>query len=57
MHLLIPYIQLPHHPDPVFKEFTYGDVGQRARQLKKMAPGTYIFFHTSTHGKKYIGTN
>jgi hypothetical protein len=54
MHLLIPYVQLPHHPDPLFNEFTYGDIGRRARQLKKLTPGTYVFFHTSKYGKKYI---
>ena len=54
MHLLIPYVQLPDHADPLFNEFTYGDIGQRARQLKKLKTGTYVFFHTSKHGKKYI---
>lgn len=53
MHLLIPYVQLSH-PDPLFCEFTYGDVGQRARHLKKLRPGTFVFFHTSKHGKKLI---
>lgn len=54
MHLLIPYVQLPDHADPLFNEFTYGDIGQRARQLKKLKTGTYVFFHTSKHGKKFI---
>ena len=53
MHLLIPYVQLTH-PDPLFNEFTYGDIEQRARHLKKLKPGTYVFFHTSKHGKKLI---
>jgi hypothetical protein len=54
MHLLIPYIRLSHS-DPAFGEFTYGDIGQRARKLKKdVNRGDYIFFHTSRHGKKYI---
>lgn len=54
MHLLIPYVQLSY-PDPAFSEFTYGDVSQRARKLKSdLNKGDYIFFHTSTHGKKYI---
>jgi hypothetical protein len=54
MHLLIPYIRLDP-PDPYFDEFTYGDVGQRARKLKTdLNKGDYIFFHTSRHGKKYI---
>jgi hypothetical protein len=54
MHLLIPYIELPDHADPLFNEFTYGDVGQRARQLKQLEAGTYVFFHTSKYGKKHI---
>lgn len=54
MHLLIPYVHLPNHEDPFFSEFTYGDVGWRARQLKELKPGTYVFFHTSKHGKKFI---
>jgi hypothetical protein len=54
MHLLVPYVELPDHAAPLFYEFTYGDVGQRARQLKKLLTGTYVFFHTSKHGKKYI---
>jgi Holliday junction resolvase-like predicted endonuclease len=54
MHLLIPYVQLAEHADPFFNEFTYGDVRQRARRLKKLKKGTYVFFHTSRHGKKYI---
>jgi hypothetical protein len=54
MHLLIPYVQLPDHDDPLFDEFTYGDVDQRARQLKKLMPSRYVFFHTSKHGRKYI---
>jgi Endonuclease NucS len=54
MHLLIPYIQLSHHEDPLFTEFTYGDVGQRARQLKELKPGTFVFFHTSKQSKKVI---
>lgn len=54
MHLLIPYVQLPHK-DPDFEEFTYGDNGQRARKLKAdLAKGDYVFFHTSHGGKKYI---
>lgn len=54
MHLLIPYVQL-RHPDPKLDEFTYGDVGQRARKLKScLSKGDYVFFHTSKNGKKYI---
>jgi len=55
MHLLIPYVKLLHHKDPDFDEFTYGDVGQRARKLKSdLIKGDYVFFHTSKGGKKYI---
>ena len=55
MNLLIPYVHLYDHPDPLFKEFTYGDVGTRARKLKKdLKKGDYVFFHTSIGGRKYI---
>jgi len=55
MNLLIPYVHLYSHPDPLFDEFTYGDVGTRARKLKNdLNKGDYVFFHTSTGGKKYI---
>ena len=55
MNLLIPYVHLYDHPDPLFKEFTYGDEGRRARKLKKdLKKGNYVFFHTSISGRKYI---
>ena len=55
MNLLIPYVHLYDHPDPLFKEFTYGDVGVRARKLKKdLKKEDYVFFHTSISGRKYI---
>ena len=55
MNLLIPYVHLYNHPDPLFDEFTYGDGGARARKLKNdLNKGDYVFFHTSTGGKKYI---
>jgi len=55
MNLLIPYVHLYDHPDPLFKEFTYGDEGRRARKLKKdLKKGSYVFFHTSISGRKYI---
>jgi hypothetical protein len=57
MHLLIPYVKLTDHVDPAFDEFTYGDVGRQARKLKSsLNKGDYVFFHTSSHGKKYITT-
>ena len=54
MNLLIPYVKLPDHIDPLFQEFTYGDVDQRARKLKTLKPGDGIFFHTAIQGKKCI---
>ena len=55
MHLLIPYIPLRHHLDPDFREFSYGDVDARARKLKKdLKLGEYVFFHTTSNGKKQI---
>lgn len=54
MNLLIPYVHLYDHPDPLFEEFTYGD-RPRARKLKNnLGKGDYVFFHTSIGGKKYI---
>ena len=55
MNLLIPYVYLYNHNDPLFEEFTYGDVGARARKLKNdLRRNDYVFFHTSIRGKKYI---
>jgi hypothetical protein len=55
MNLLIPYVHLYNHPDPLFDEFTYGDGGRRARKLRNdLNKGDYVFFHTSMGGKKYI---
>ena len=54
MDLLIPYRPLYDHEDPMFDEFTYGDVEARARKLRELKEGDYIFFHTSVGGKKYI---
>ena len=55
MSVLIPYVPLFNHPDPLLDEFTYGDVGGRARKLKTdMRKGEYAFFHTSRRGRKYI---
>jgi Holliday junction resolvase-like predicted endonuclease len=55
MHLLIPYVQLRHHLDPLFEEFTYGDERSRGRKLKHdLIKGDYVFFHTSKGEKKYI---
>jgi hypothetical protein len=55
MNLLIPYVKLYKHPDPLFEEFTYGDGGSRGRKLKNdLIKGDYVFFHTSRRGKKVI---
>lgn len=55
MNLLIPYVHIYGHQDPLFDEFTYGDGGNRAKKLsEETAKGDYVFFHTSAGGKKYI---
>jgi len=55
MNLLIPYVFKYDHSDPLFKEYTYGDVNERARKIKKdLKKGDYVFFHTSIGQKKYI---
>lgn len=55
MNLLIPYVHLYNHPDPAFGEFTYGDIGARARKLQDdLQRGGYVFFHTSIRARKYI---
>lgn len=54
MHLLIPYIQIRDHDDPLFAEYTYGDSGTRARKLKDLKKGDYVFFHTTVSGRKCI---
>ena len=44
VNLLIPYVPIYNHYDPVLEEFTYGDVGSRARKLiKVLTKGDYIF--------------
>lgn len=55
MNLLVPYINILGHEDPLFKEYTYGDAGSRARKLKTcLNRGDYVFFHHTYMGKKYI---
>ena len=55
MHLLIPYVNLLNHPDPLFEEYTYGEGGARGKKLKNhVKKGDYIFFHTSKRNQKYI---
>jgi hypothetical protein len=55
VHLLIPYVPLANHHDPILEEFTYGDVESRARKLKRdLKRGDYAFFHTTVRGRRYI---
>ena len=55
MHLLIPYVYLPGHEDPLFAEYTYADGAARARKMKRdLHKGDYVFFHTSFRGAKHI---
>lgn len=55
MNLLIPYVPIYDHEDPILEEFTYGDVRSRAKKLKNdLKKGDYVFFHTTINGKKYI---
>lgn len=55
VHLLIPYVPLANHHDPILEEFTYGDVGARARKLKSdLKRGEYVFLHTTIRGRRYI---
>ena len=54
-HLLIPYVPLADHNDPILDEFTYGDSGRRARKLKRdLELGAYLFLHTTIRGRRYI---
>ncbi len=54
-HLLYPYILLSGHPDPLFDEFTFGNVHRRGKQLKaRVKKGSYIFFWTMIAGRQYI---
>lgn len=55
MNLLIPYIYRDDHKDPLFEEFTYGDINRRGRKLQKhVSKGDYLFFHIGIGGSKYI---
>jgi hypothetical protein len=55
MHLLVPFVNLYNHPDPLFEEYTYGESRARAIKLKKnVKKGDFVFFHTSKRGQKYI---
>jgi hypothetical protein len=55
VNLVIPYVRLPNHPDPLLNEFTYGDVEARANKLEwDLKKGDYVFFHTTTGGRHFI---
>lgn len=55
MNLLIPYVRLYGHPDPLFDEWTYGDGGQRGSKLRNdVKKGDFLFFHTTLRGQKCI---
>lgn len=54
MNLLIPYVKLPNHHDPLLEEFTYGDVNKRGAKLKTLRPGNLVFFHTTIQGTNYV---
>jgi len=55
VHLLIPYVPILDHPDPLFDEFTYGDVSSRATKLKEdLSTGDFAFFHTTSRGRHYV---
>ena len=50
-----PYVYWPDHPDPVFEEFSYGDIGARGRKLMDtLNPGDFMFFWTNIAGRQYI---
>jgi hypothetical protein len=55
VHLLIPYVPLADHHDPILEEFTYGDSEYRARKLKRdLKRGDLVFLHTTIRGRRYI---
>jgi len=55
VHMLIPYVRLPDHSDPMFDEWTYGDGGSRGRKLRdQVQKGDFLFFHTTLRGRKYV---
>ena len=55
VHLLIPYVPLSGHHDPLFEECTYGDVETRAQKLKRdLKQGDFVFFHTTLRNRRYI---
>lgn len=54
-NLLVPYVTLSDHHDPILDEFTYGDVDRRAKKLKRdLKKGDKTFLHTTIRGHKYI---
>lgn len=55
---LIPYVdprKLEGHEDPMFDEFSYGDVNARGKKLlEDVKKGDYLFFHTSSRNRRII---
>lgn len=55
---LIPYIdprKMDGHEDPMFDEYTYGDVGRRGKILiDKVKKGDFLFFHTRSKNQRII---
>ena len=54
-HYLISIVPLKGHKDPDFRVPVYGDSGKRGERLRRnLSEGSYLFFHTSLGGEKYI---
>ncbi len=55
---LIPYQdprKIEGHEDPMFEEYTYGDIGSRGKKLlNNVDKGDYLFFHTTQKGKRVL---
>lgn len=55
MNLLVTYKPLHNHLDPDFSEYSYGESGARARNMKKdLRLGDYVFFHTTINFERFI---
>lgn len=55
MNLLIPYVRLLEHMDPLFEEFTYGygdPIGKKMEENLRI--GDYVFFYTRNERNKYL---
>lgn len=55
---LIGYVEskeIRDHKDPLFSEYTYGDVKENGRKLlTNVKKGDYLFFHRSIRNKRFI---